>query len=237
MIAVVGLAAFAMMSASCGVGGGRMNSDTDSMAYHYGVHIGHNLMSQDSTMNPNLVAKGILDVFKHKTEITTDSATTVLNEYFMVKLPKKKEAAEKVYLESVEKAEGVQKTASGLLYTIIEPGDTAVMPVDADNVVVKYVGRFREGAEFDKTKEGKEFDKNDSISFPLANMIEGWKEGVKLLGKGGKIRMWIPSALGYGQGNQMYGGPMGPFETLVFDVDLMDVVPVAPVVEETVVAE
>ncbi len=230
-------AVVAVVFSACGTGGGRLKNDVDTMAYYYGVHIGHNLKMQDSTINANLVAKGIIDVFNGKTDISLDSAGNVLNEYFMVKLPKKKENEEIKYLESVEKGNSaVQKTESGLLYEIIEPGDTAVMPAEIDNVVVKYAGRFREGLEYDANKEGKEFDKNDSISFQLANMIPGWKEGVKMLGKGGKIRMWIPSSLAYGMGNQQYGGPIGPYETLVFDVDLLDVVPVAPVeevVEET----
>ena len=226
-------AAVAVIFSSCGTGGGRLKTDVDSMTYHYGVHIGRNLWMQDSTMNVNLLAKGLIDVFNKKTDISMDSAGMVLNEYFMVKLPKKREAAEVAYLESVEKNHaGVQKTESGLLYEILEAGDTSLKPVDADSVVVNYVGRFREGAAYDANKEGKEFDKNDSISFPLANMIAGWKEGVKMLGKGGKIRMWIPSALGYGMGNKMYGGPMDSYETLVFDVDLLDVRPAA-VVEAT----
>lgn len=225
---IVAGACVAIFSA-CGTGGGRMKSDIDSMSYVYGVYIGNSLRQEDSTMNANLLAKGIIDAYNKKTDLAADSVASYLQEYFMVKLPKKQEAQEKTYLESVEKNHaGIQKTESGLLYEIIEPGDTSLMPAESDNVVVNYVGRKREGATYDAKKQGAEFDKNDSLSFPLGNMIPGWKEGVKLLGKGGKIRMWIPSALGYGQGNKMYGGPIGPFETLVFDVDLLDVVPVAP---------
>lgn len=226
-------AAVAVIFSSCSMGGGRIKNDVDTMAYAYGVHIGLSLKMQDSTMNANLVAKGLIDAFNNKADMDMDSATKVLNEYFMVKLPKKKEAAEVAYLESVEKNHaGIQKTESGLLYEIIEPGDTSLMPTKADEVVVKYVGRFREGAEFNPNKEGAEFDSNDSISFPLGNMIPGWTEGVMLLGKGGKMRMWIPSAIGYGpQGNQQWGGPIGLYETLLFDVDLLDVIPAAPAEE------
>ncbi len=227
-------AVVAAVFTSCGAGGGRMKTDVDSMSYAYGVHIGYNLKMQDSTMNANLIAKGFIDAYTGKTEMTPDSAMNVLNEYFMVKLPKKKEKEEVVYLESVEKNHaGVQKSETGLLYEILEPGDTAVMPTDTDNVLVNYVGRFREGAEYDANKTGKEFDNRDSTTLQLANMLPGWTEGLKKLGKGGKIRMWIPSAIGYGNmGNQQWGGPIGPFEPLVFEVDLLDVIPVAPVAEE-----
>jgi FKBP-type peptidyl-prolyl cis-trans isomerase len=229
-------AAVAVIFSSCGTGGGRIKTDTDSMSYAYGVNIGLNLKMQDSMahsgmkekMNPNLVAKGMLDAFNGKADMTMDSSTMILNKYFMESVPKKKEAVEVAYLASVEAA-GKMKTESGLLYEILEAGDTSVMPVETDTVVVNYVGRYREGAEFDAAKEGAEFDKRDDVTTPLGRMIQGWTEGVKLLGKGGKIRMWIPSAIGYGaMGNQMYGGPIGPYETLVFDVDLLDVKPGAP---------
>ncbi len=233
-------AAVAVIFSSCGAGGGRIKNDVDSMSYAYGVNIGLNLKFQDSMshaglndrMNPNLVAKGLLDAFKGKADMDMDSTATILNEYFMTKVPAKREAAEIAYLESVEKA-GKTKSESGLVYEILEPGDTSVMAADADTVVVNYVGRFREGMEYDAAKEGAEFESQESVEMHLARMIPGWKEGVKLLGKGGKIRMWIPSALGYGpMGNQMYGGPIGPYETLVFDLDLLDVKPAAVVEEE-----
>ncbi len=184
-------AAVAVIFSSCGTGGGRIKTDTDSMSYAYGVNIGYNLKMQDSMshaglkdkMNPNLVAKGLLDAFNGKSKMSMDSSVTVLNNYFMTSVPKKKEALEISYLESVEKA-GKQKAESGLIYEIIEAGDVALMPTDTDEVVVNYVGRFREGAEFDANKEGAEFESQDSITMNMARMIPGWKEGVKLLGKG-----------------------------------------------------
>jgi FKBP-type peptidyl-prolyl cis-trans isomerase len=230
-------AAVAVIFSSCGVGGGRVKTDVDSMSYAYGVNVGSHLRMQDSMshaglndkMNINLVAKGMLDAFKGKTDMTLDSSTQILNEYFMTKVPAKREAAEIAYLASVESA-GKTKTESGLVYEILEPGDMSVVPTSVDTVIVNYVGRYREGMVYDAAKEGAEFESQDSISMHMARMIEGWKEGVQLLGKGGKIRMWIPSALAYGpQGNQMYGGPIGPYETLVFDLDLLDVKPAAVV--------
>ncbi len=236
-------AAVAVIFSSCGTGGGRIKTDTDSMSYAYGVNIGLFLKMQDSTthaglddkMNPNLIAKGLLDAFNGKTDITMDSSTMILNKYFMETVPAKREVAETAYLESVEKA-GKSKTESGLLYEILEAGDTSSLPAETDTVVVNYVGRFREAKLFDAGKEGAEFDRNDGTSMALNRMIKGWSEGVRLLGKGGKIRMWIPSAIGYGpMGNSMYGGPIGPYEPLVFDVELLDIKPGA--VAEEVVAE
>ncbi len=209
---------------SCGIGGGSIKTDTDSLAYALGVDFGTQLKMFDSTMNPNIVAKGLIDVFKNNNKMDADSARKTIQEYMMVKLPAKKQKEETTYLESVEKGNpNIVKTESGLMYEIIMPGDETVKAVnDADVVKVKYTGRFKEGAEYDADKEGEIFDQNDEMEFPLNRVIKGWTEGMKLVGKGGKIRLWVPSAIGYGP---MGSGPIGPSEPLVFDVELIDVTP------------
>ena len=215
---------------SCGVGGGSIKTDLDSLAYSIGVDFGTQLKELDSTMNPNIVAKGLLDVFKGNNKMDRDSAMKVIQEYMMIKLPAKKQKEETAYLESVEKGNpNVVKTESGLMYEIIMPGDETVKALnDADEVQVNYIGHFKEGAEYDKNKEGKIFDQGDGARFPLNQVIKGWTEGMKLIGKGGKIHLWIPSAIAYGQRG---GGPIGPSEPLFFEVELVDVFP-AEVVEE-----
>lgn len=226
-------AAVAVVFSSCGTGGGRVKNDLDSLAYAIGIDIGLQMKDLDSTMNPNLLAKGIIDVFKNKTQMTRDSSRMWQQEYFMVKLPAKKQKQEVTYLESVESGnKNVVKTESGLMYEIIMPGDMSVKAEnDADKVKVKYTGRFREDLTYDPKKEGRVFDQNDEIEFPLNGVIKGWTEGLKLVGKGGKIRLWIPSAIAYGpQGT--YGGPIGPYEPLVFDVELIDVMPAEIPAEE-----
>jgi FKBP-type peptidyl-prolyl cis-trans isomerase len=70
--------------------------------------------------------------------------------------------------------------------------------------------------------DGKEFDKNEGITFPLNRVIKGWTEGMKLVGEGGKITLVIPANLAYGE-----RGPrdIGANSTLIFDVDLLEVHP------------
>lgn len=137
---------------------------------------------------------------------------------------------------------------------------------DRDVVVVKYEGTTREGKVFDSSyervkdieKQIAELKKNKELTdeqkeerlarlerqlehaataeFPLNRVIKGWTEGMKLVGKGGKITLWIPSEMAYGQRGA--GRDIGPNEALRFDVEIVDVKPFAkpepaPVEEET----
>jgi FKBP-type peptidyl-prolyl cis-trans isomerase FkpA len=156
----------------------------------------------------------------------------------------------------MEKKAGVQKTESGLLYKVINAGDMEkAAKSDDDTVKVHYIGRTTEGKVFDtslfemRPKEQQEmmrerrpdlFDEegnikeNEPIEFPLNRVIKGWTEGMKLVGPGGKIILYIPSSLAYGQRGA--GRDIGPNAALEFEVELLEVTP-AEVEAETVPAE
>ena len=112
-------------------------------------------------------------------------------------------------------------TASGIVYLIQDSGSDVRATDDRDTVKVNYRGTLI---------DGKEFDKNDGIEFPLNRVIRGWTEGMKLVGEGGKITLVIPANLAYGE-----RGPreIGTNSTLIFDVDLLEV---HPYVEKEVAA-
>ncbi|MCL2562007.1 MAG: FKBP-type peptidyl-prolyl cis-trans isomerase [Rikenellaceae bacterium] len=224
----------AMAFNSCGGGGGRIKTDLDSLAYAIGVDLGTQIKATDSTMNPHLIAKGIIDAFKNRATMTRDSAVRIQQEYFMVKLPAKRERDEQTFLESIEKNHrNFLRTESGLLYEVVMPGDETMRATSLnDRVRVNYIGRLRGGATFDPKKEGEVFDEGHGVEFGLGQVIRGWGEGLQLVGQGGKIRLWIPSNIAYGpQGT--YGGPIGPFEPLFFEVEVLEVIPF----EEPVAAE
>jgi FKBP-type peptidyl-prolyl cis-trans isomerase len=108
----------------------------------------------------------------------------------------------------------VTKTASGLRYRILAPG-TDPKPTAASTVKALYTGKLTDGTVFDST------DKNggEPLEFSLGGVIRGWTEGLQLIGKGGKIHLWVPSELGYGaQG----GGPIPANSVLEFDVELVE---------------
>jgi len=110
---------------------------------------------------------------------------------------------------------GVQTTASGLQYKVLKEGEGA-HPTDADVALIKYNGTLRDGTEFDK---------NDRFPAPVAQMVPGFSEGLKLMQKGGKYRLWIKPELGYGDRDT--GGAIPPNSVLVFDVDLLEFIPMA----------
>jgi len=110
---------------------------------------------------------------------------------------------------------GVQQTASGLQYLIEVPGE-GTAPKATDTVKVNYRGTLLDGTEFDSS-----YKRNEPIEFPLNGVIKGWTEGLQLIKPGGKIKLFIPSNLAYGPRGA--GGIIGPDETLIFEVELLEV--------------
>jgi peptidylprolyl isomerase len=115
-----------------------------------------------------------------------------------------------------------EKTASGLASKVIEPGTGKEKPAVTDQVKVHYTGWTTDGRRFDSS-----VGRGEPITFPLNRVIPGWTEGVQLMTKGEKRRLWIPGKLAYGEGARQPGGP--PTGPLVFDVELIDIIkPVPP---------
>lgn len=114
------------------------------------------------------------------------------------------------------------KTATGLEYTEVEAG-TGPAPQAGDIVAVHYTGTLTNGVVFDSS-----YQRNEPIQFPLGTgrVIPGWDEGIALMKQGGKAKLRIPPELGYGA--QGAGGVIPPNATLLFDVELVDVLPGAP---------
>jgi FKBP-type peptidyl-prolyl cis-trans isomerase FkpA len=110
----------------------------------------------------------------------------------------------------------VVTTASGLRYKVIQTGE-GKSPTDSDVVLVSYKGML---------KDGKVFDQNPQAGFPVTGVVPGFSEGLKIMQRGGKYRLWIPSELGYGpedQKNPQSGEVAIPGgSALTFDVELLE---------------
>jgi peptidylprolyl isomerase len=107
-----------------------------------------------------------------------------------------------------------RKTPSGLAYQVLEKGSGKVHPRPHSVVQVHYSGWTADGTMFDSS-----LARGQPSSFPLGNVIRGWREGLQLMVVGEKARFWIPAPLAYGA-NPPSGTPAGP---LVFDVELIDI--------------
>jgi peptidylprolyl isomerase len=127
------------------------------------------------------------------------------------------ETANKFLAENARK-DGVETTATGLQYEVIVEGAAdGKSPRAEDTVEVHYQGTLINGTEFDSS-----YARGETIEFPLNRVIPGWTEGVQLMSEGDKYRFFIPPALGYGERGTP-GGPIGPNEALIFEVELIAV--------------
>ena len=125
------------------------------------------------------------------------------------------EAGETFLAENAKK-DGVVVLESGLQYEILTAGE-GEKPVAASTVRTHYHGTLLDGTVFDSS-----YDRGEPAEFPVNGVIAGWTEALQLMPVGSKWRLTVPYGLAYGE--QGAGGAIGPFATLVFDVELLAIV-------------
>lgn len=113
------------------------------------------------------------------------------------------------------KNEGVITTESGLQYLVLEKGTGDVHPTANSKVKVHYHGTLIDGTVFDSS-----VNRGEPITFGLNQVIKGWQEGLQYMVVGEKIRLFVPSTLGYGKSGT---GPIPPASVLIFDVELLEI--------------
>ncbi len=128
------------------------------------------------------------------------------------------------FLAGVATQEGVQKTESGLYYKVENAGAGA-SPSASDMVTLHYTGKLIDGTVFDSSVE-----RGAPIDLPLFGVIPGFSEGLQLLKEGGKATLYIPASLAYGD---QAAGPIPAGSTLIFEVELLKILPKAAEPEES----
>lgn len=207
-----------------------LKTTEDKVSYSIGSDLGVNLKKQGIAINPAVFAKGVEDGMRGGTLLMTEAEMKkVLGDFEKEMMDKRTSDLNKQAEENKQKGEaflkqnkikaGVVALPSGLQYKIITPG-TGVKPTKEDTVTVEYTGRLLNGDVFDSTeKAGK------PVSFKLTQVIPGWTEALQLMPAGSTWEVYIPAKLAYGSRN--VGGAIGPNETLIFNVHLLEVKPEA----------
>ncbi|MEK7741134.1 MAG: FKBP-type peptidyl-prolyl cis-trans isomerase, partial [Pseudomonadota bacterium] len=121
------------------------------------------------------------------------------------------------FLVENAKKTGVITRPSGLQYSVLQQG-TGKSPSAKSKVSVNYEGRLLDGTVFDSS-----FARNEAVEFQVSQVIQGWTEGLQLMKEGAKYRFFIPAKLAYGEIGA--GDAIGPNSTLIFDVELLKVLP------------
>ncbi len=209
-----------------------LNNTEDNELYTRGLEIGSNMNQQfsrseylfnDSTieLKLDLIRRGLLENLKQEANVimTAEEATEWLNKTMEAKAAEKnKDAAAKgeAFLAENAKREGVFVTESGLQYEVVTMGE-GEKPTAESTVKVHYHGTLIDGTVFDSSVQ-----RGEPIEFPLNGVIKGWTEGLQLMPVGSKFILYIPYQLAYGERGA--GELIGPFEALIFEVELLEIV-------------
>ena len=192
----------------------------DKISYALGLSMGQNLMGSGVTsLDYADLAAGIKDVLeKNQPQISYQEAQQVLGQFFQeleAKIAGAAKADGEKFLAENKKREGIQVTASGLQYEVLE-ATIGQKPKATDTVKVHYEGTLIDGTVFDSS-----YRRGESISFPLNGVIKGWTEGLQLMSIGSKYKFFIPYQLAYGERGA--GQQIPPYAALIFTVELLGI--------------
>ncbi len=201
----------------------------DKLSYALGLGIGQQLrqMGLKDALKIEDFAQSITDVLNgNELKVSNSEAQGIVQSFFAEQEKRLSEEralkgrAEiergKVFLENNSKREGVVTTKSGLQYEVLSEGKGR-HPKATDKVRCHYEGRLIDDTVFDSS-----YRRGEPAVFGLNQVIAGWTEGLQLMAEGAKYRFYIPYLLGYGENGA--GDMIPPFATLVFDVELIEVV-------------
>ncbi|MDE6282511.1 MAG: FKBP-type peptidyl-prolyl cis-trans isomerase [Muribaculaceae bacterium] len=200
----------------------------DRISYALGLSMGNNFRASGiQELNVADFADGVAAVFNgSQPKMTYDEAKAEIQKFFSAmeaeqkaqaaKMAETNEAEGKAFLEKNGKRAEVKTLPSGLQYEVLTEGN-GQSPAPEDQVEVHYTGTLLDGTKFDSS-----VDRGVPATFGVTQVIPGWVEALQLMKEGDKWRLFIPSQLAYGPTGTP-GGPIGPNQTLLFDVELLKV--------------
>lgn len=172
------------------------------------------------------IGKAFADVFNDAPSLVDESELQELLDNLIAEMQQKKLEESKgqheahaseglAFLEANKNKEGVKTAPSGLQYKVTKEGKGS-FPKDSDTVTVHYEGKLINGEIFDSS-----FQRGQTATFGLNQVIKGWTEGLQYINEGGEIELYIPYNLAYGERGA--GGSIPPFATLIFKVQLVNI--------------
>jgi FKBP-type peptidyl-prolyl cis-trans isomerase FklB len=197
------------------------NSTTkmDTVSYSLGILIAQNFKNGEQVdIDATSMAKGFQDALKGQEVVDVQKANQIFSQYMQQQSAKKYQGnieQGKKFLEENAKKPGVKVTASGLQYEVLVDG-TGAIPKATDKVTTHYHGTLLDGTVFDSSVQ-----RGQPIDFPVNGVIQGWQEALQLMKVGSKWKLYVPYNLGYGERGA--GGAIGPYATLVFEVELLKI--------------
>ena len=199
----------------------------DQLSYALGLGIGHQLLQMNAEgLNIDDFAQAIKDVMTGgELKMKEAEAQQMVQQFFAeqealqqaanAEKGKAAKAEGEQFLAENAKKEGVKTTASGLQYQVLRDGN-GKQPKATGQVECHYEGTLIDGTKFDSS-----YDRGQTATFPLNQVIAGWTEGLQLMHEGAKYRFFIPYQLAYGERGA--GASIPPYAALIFDVELVAV--------------
>jgi FKBP-type peptidyl-prolyl cis-trans isomerase FklB len=207
-----------------------LKTQKEKASYAIGVNIGKGLHRDGVDVDTALIQRGIRDALLNNKLLLTDDEMKTALMGLQADLKKKADtemaaagAANKkegeTFLAANKAKEGVVTLPDGLQYKILTPGN-GPKPTATDTVVANYKGTLINGTEFDSS-----YKRGQPVTFPVGQVIKGWTEVLQLMPVGSKWEVYIPSDLAYGPQGPGRAGPIGPDQTLIFEIELVSIQP------------
>jgi FKBP-type peptidyl-prolyl cis-trans isomerase len=196
----------------------KLTNEMDSSQYILGAYLGQYLNANSiAVTKPDLFMKGLDDVLKNKPLlVTADSIPKRMNELLTKVVIERGRILEKQLFDNVKGKPGVGNLPDGVCYLIVKAG-TGARPLLSDSISIHVKGYLPEGKIFEDT-----YTKNTPFKTTPGNLIEGLKETLQIMPSGSVWRIFIPSALAYGE--KGIPGVIPAYSAVVFDLELLNII-------------
>lgn len=204
----------------------KLTTEKEKASYMVGLDVANSLKPIKDEIDIAVVVQAFKTALEGGQSLMTPEEALAVRQTFMQQLQSKQAETQKVaaeknkvegekFLAANKSKAGIKSTASGLQYEVIKEG-TGPKPGPNSQVKVHYLGTLIDGTKFDSS-----YDRQKPAEFALNGVIPGWTEALQLMTAGSKYKLFIPSNLAYG--DRGTPGPIGPNATLVFEVELLEI--------------